>query len=181
MMTKLPPSEPATKASSASPGGASNVGFIVAAVVLLGDLVTKSIIADLVMDPPRTIPVAPFFNLVLHYNRGVSFGFLSSGPVADAGPWVLIALSAAIVAALVVWLARTSDWWEGGALGAIIGGALGNILDRIRHGGVTDFLDFYLGNWHWPAFNLADTFITCGVAVLLLRSFVDRRSETKSQ
>lgn len=154
-----------------------DIGFLVATVALLGDMVTKWFVAEVVMNPPRTIPVTAFFNLVLHYNRGVSFGFLSSGPVAEAGPWVLIVLSAAIVAGLFVWLARTSDRWEGGALGAIIGGAIGNILDRLSHGGVTDFLDFYVGSWHWPAFNLADTFISCGVAVLLLRSFLSSRED----
>lgn len=153
-----------------------DVGFLLATVALLGDQASK-LAVEVAMNPPRTIPVTPYFNLVLNFNysRGISFGFLSSGPVADAGTWALILLSTAIVAGLSVWLARTTDPKEAGAMGAIIGGAIGNILDRLSLDHVTDFLDFHVGGWHWPAFNLADTFISCGVAVLMLRSFVSSR------
>ena len=85
--------------------------------------------------------------------------------------WVLALLALAIVAALSVWLWRAQNRLVAAALGLLIGGALGNVLDRLRHGAVTDFLDFYLGAYHWPAFNLADVAVVSGVALLLLDGF----------
>lgn len=137
------------------------------------DQASKWLMAAIVMDPPRVIPVTPFFNLVLGFNPGVSFGLLG-----DLGPWGPVALSGltlAIVAFLVLWLWRTQDILEASALGLIIGGAVGNLIDRLRDGAVTDFLDFYVGQYHWPAFNLADTSISLGVAIILYRSFFQAR------
>lgn len=97
-----------------------------------------------------------------------------AGSIAEAGPWLLTAVTSTIVVVLIVWMVRTLDRWETIALGSIAGGAIGNIIDRVRQGAVTDFLDFYVGDWHWPAFNLADAFISCGVTLLLVRSFAVR-------
>jgi signal peptidase II len=82
-------------------------------------------------------------------------------------PWLLTALALAVVAGLVTWLWRQPDPLLAVGVGLVSGGALGNVIDRIRLGAVVDFLDFYLGGWHWPAFNMADSAIAIGVGVLL--------------
>jgi signal peptidase II len=110
--------------------------------------------------------VTGFFNLVLTLNRGMSFGLLNAGGGRNA---VLFSLAAAvIVAGLIYWLSRVSSALLAVAIGLIIGGAVGNVVDRIRHGAVVDFLDFHIRYWHWPAFNLADSAICLGVAMMLL-------------
>ena len=121
--------------------------------------------------PGEVLPVLPFFNLVLTFNEGAAFSFLS-----DAGGWqrwFFIGLTLAVSVGLVVWIKRLrpEDKWMAGALAMVLGGALGNLVDRIRFGRVTDFLDFHWHGWHWPAFNLADSAITIGVVVLILFSW----------
>lgn len=113
------------------------------------------------------VKVLPFLNLVRVLNDGVSFGML--GGVVPW--WGLIAFAAVIVAWLLIWLWKAPDRQTGAALGLIIGGALGNILDRLRYQAVPDFLDFHFGTYHWPSFNLADVAIFCGAALLLWDSF----------
>jgi signal peptidase II len=97
------------------------------------------------MNPPEALRITPFFNLVLGWNRGVSFGMLSGH---ELPPWTLALFSATIAAALIAWLLRTRDRLTVTGLALIIGGALGNALDRVNHGAVTDFLDFHLADWH---------------------------------
>jgi signal peptidase II len=123
--------------------------------------------------------VTSFFDLVLTCNRGVSFGLFNG----EAGlPTIAFALIAvAIVAVLAYWLARATSAWLAGAIGLIIGGAVGNVIDRLRLGGVVDFLDFHVGPWHWPAFNLADSAICIGVAAMLLESLWVRRAAPREQ
>ncbi len=140
-------------------------GLRLAALVFLVDQLSKWLMVEVVMAPARTIEVTPFFRLVMAWNRGVSFGLLDSE--SPYGPWLLSAASLAVVAGLVVWLRRTAGGPQTAAVGLIIGGALGNVLDRLRFGAVADFLDFHWGEYHWPAFNAADTAITLGVAVLI--------------
>lgn len=147
-------------------------GAALAATAFALDQVTKA--AALAAAPTligRGIEVLPFFNLVLLHNRGVSFGLLASDH--PASWWMLILLSAAIIAGLAVWLVRTQYRMQAAALGLVTGGALGNVADRLRHGAVTDFLDFHLWGYHWPAFNFADSAIVIG-AMLLLASDVLR-------
>lgn len=122
------------------------------------------------------VEVAPFLNLALGFNRGVTFGLLSSD--SDAGRWFLVALTAAVAAAVLTAAWRTRHRRIALALGAIAGGALGNIVDRIRQGAVTDFIDFHLEDWRWPTFNLADAAIVCGVAALLWTSMKRRKGTT---
>ncbi|MFT4956315.1 MAG: signal peptidase II [Brevundimonas sp.] len=110
------------------------------------------------------IEVAPFLNLDLSFNRGVTFGLLSAD--SDMGRWLLVALTGAVAATVLVAAWRTRRLPLALALGAVAGGAVGNIIDRVRQGAVTDFIDFYVGAWRWPTFNLADAAIVCGVAVL---------------
>lgn len=139
-----------------------------AAVVVLLDQVSKWFILTSVMAPPRTIEVTGFFNIVLAFNRGVSFGLLSGHH--EWKPYLLAGLALLVVALLLYWVRSQRDWGPMVAVGLIVGGAVGNIVDRFVHGAVVDFLDFHLAGWHWPAFNLADTAIVCGVALLLADS-----------
>ena len=138
------------------------------------DQATKWWILNHVMDPPRVIPVTGFFNLVLGFNTGVSFGLFGEAPA-----WLPMAFILPMVAGLLVWMTRTDSRLTAIALGLVVGGAFGNLLDRLRHGAVTDFLDFYVGAYHWPAFNFADVAIVSGVALLLIESVL-AREETKA-
>ncbi len=147
-------------------GSGRGLGFGLAVAVLALDQLSKWWIVAHVMDPPRVIPLTSFFNLVLGYNQGVSFGMFGSG--SDFGRWALVALALAISGALLVWLWRAEKPLLAAALGLIIGGALGNVIDRARVGAVVDFLDFHAFGYHWPAFNFADSANTVGPAVLIL-------------
>ena len=116
------------------------------------------------------VPVMPLLNMTLLHNTGAAFSFLAS-----AGGWqrwffTLIALAISI--ALVIWLWRlpARERLTGAALALVLGGALGNLIDRVLYGYVVDFIDVYYGSWHWPAFNIADSAITVGVALLLWTS-----------
>jgi signal peptidase II len=147
-------------------------GLLVAGLIFLLDQATKILMLEVVMVPPRLIEVSSFFNLVIVWNRGVSFGLLSN---MDWGPWPLVALSGGVVAGLFVWLARTKERWLGLALGLVIGGALGNAIDRIVFGAVFDFLDLHVAGYHWPAFNVADAAISLGVVAIVADSLFGRR------
>ena len=117
--------------------------------------------------------VTSFFNLALTYNRGISFGLFNGGAALNALFFSLAA--AAIIVVLVYWLSRVASPFLAVAIGLIIGGAVGNVIDRIRLGAVVDFLDFHVGYLHWPAFNLADSAICIGVAAMLLDGLLLRR------
>ncbi|MBP4041875.1 MULTISPECIES: signal peptidase II [Aeromonas] len=124
------------------------------------------------------VEITPFFNLVHVYNKGAAFSFL-----ADQGGWqrwFFAVLAFAICGLLIHWLRKQSvtQRWSGIAYSLIIGGALGNVFDRLVLGHVVDFLDFYWGRAHWPAFNLADSFIFIGAAMIVLDGF---RSEKKKE
>jgi signal peptidase II len=117
--------------------------------------------------------VTSFFNFALIYNRGISFGLFNGGAGLNA---LLFSLgAAAIVGMLAVWLSRVANPFLAVAIGLIIGGAVGNVIDRLRLGAVVDFLDFHVGSSHWPAFNLADSAICVGVAAMLLDGLLLRR------
>jgi signal peptidase II len=117
--------------------------------------------------------ITSFFNIVLIHNRGMSFGLFNYGGGLNALLFSLVA--AAIVTVLIYWLSRVDSSLLAVAIGLIIGGAIGNVIDRIRLGAVVDFLDFHVGSWHWPAFNVADSAICIGVAVMLLDGLLLRR------
>jgi len=143
-------------------------GSLTLAVIIVLDQATKWWILAVVMQPPQRIPVTGFFDLVLVMNRGVSFGMLGGAP-----GWVgsaLIVFAALLAVALGIWMWRAQNMLLGLSLGLVIGGAVGNVIDRVRFGAVVDFLDFYVGNYHWPAFNVADSAITVGVILLILDS-----------
>ncbi|HTI16779.1 MAG TPA: signal peptidase II [Trinickia sp.] len=138
----------------------------IALVVILFDQLTKIAVMR-VLEYATPYPLAPFFNLLLIFNRGAAFSFLAA-----AGGWQRWAFTAlGIVAALViVYLLKRhgNQRLFCTALSLIMGGALGNVIDRLVHRHVIDFLDFHVGGWHWPAFNLADSAITIGAALLVL-------------
>ncbi len=140
-------------------------GLTCGGIALALDQLTKAAAMANAVALTAGLPILPSFNLVLVRNDGASFGLLGGLP-----PWLLVTLALAICVWLLATMLRATDRIEAAGCGLIIGGALGNMIDRMRHGAVTDFLDFYAGAWHWPAFNLADTFIFCGVAALLLGS-----------
>ncbi len=119
----------------------------------------------------ESISVIPFFNITYVHNTGAAFSFLS-----DAGGWqrwLFAALAVVISAVLAVWLARLQkhETLLAVALALVLGGALGNLVDRLLYGYVIDFLDVYYRQWHWPAFNIADSAISLGVFLMLLESF----------
>ena len=145
---------------------AFGAGLSVAAAVTVLDQWTKWLMLEKIMQPPRVIPVTPFFNLVLGWNRGVSFGLFNNGsPLND---WLLPAVALVIIVVLLVWMGKSKGLLMAASLGLIIGGALGNVIDRFRHGAVTDFLDFYIRGYHWPSFNVADAAICIGVGIYIL-------------
>ena len=145
------------------------IGVLMALLVTALDQASKWWIVTSVMVPEREIVICPFFSLNMVWNRGITWGLFANAP--EAARWVLSAVSLAIVAVLVVWLYRTSRFWVAAALGAVVGGAVGNVIDRIHYGAVADFLDFHLAGWHWPAFNIADSAIVIGVILLFVDAF----------
>ena len=160
--------------------------FAVAAGVFALDRSTKRLIENhvSVWDSYEVIP--GFFNIVHTQNRGAAFGLLSEG----ASEWraaLLIGLSVAALFAIVVYLLHPSSrrpgssWLVHAALVLILGGALGNVFDRIVFGAVTDFLQFYIGRFEWPAFNVADSAITVGAGLILLDTWVLRRPPEQEQ
>jgi len=148
-------------------------GFVLAlalaAAVVIADQLTK-VAAEAWLDPYVRLTVLPLINLTLSYNSGAAFSFLHD----QSGwqRWFFSALALAVSAGVGAWLWRRErplDWQSAG-LALIMGGALGNLIDRLVHGYVIDFVDVYYGSYHWPAFNVADSAITVGAAILIVRS-----------
>ncbi len=152
-------------------------GLIVASAVIILDQATKWWVVTILMNPPRVVDVWPFFSVVMVWNRGITFGFLGDAPF--WGRWALVGLSLAIVAGLLLWLRRMEARWRAAAIGLIIGGALGNVIDRVNYGAVADFLDFYIGTYHWPAFNFADLAITLGVTIMFFDALFKPKETVK--
>ena len=142
-----------------------SIGICTAVAALAADQASKAFVLANAEALATGVAVFPGFNLIFHRNYGVTFGFFQNVPW-----WVLALVATAVVLFLVVSLIRATQAAEAVAYGMVIGGALGNIVDRLRFEGVTDFLDFYLGTVHWTAFNLADVFVVCGVGILLIFS-----------
>jgi signal peptidase II len=117
--------------------------------------------------------VTNFLNIVFTWNPGTAFSLFRA--LGDNAPWVMIVATATIIAFIFYYLVRRAKSYERMPLILIVGGALGNLIDRIRFGAVVDFLDFHIGGLHWPAFNIADTFITIGVLMYILNWWLARR------
>jgi signal peptidase II len=151
--------------------------LIAVITVIVADQASKFIVLQTSSSWLPGVQVTGFFNLVLAYNRGVSFSLLHMSDA--AGPWILIGLAGVIAGFVVWWLRRVTGFWPALGGGLILGGALGNVIDRVYLGAVVDFLDFYVGNYHWPAFNLADVAITLGVASILAEGLLGGRQRGK--
>ncbi len=155
------------------------MALALAFLVFLADQASKFWILEMVgLQRGDVRVVTDFFNLVLTYNRGVSFGLLYHHH--DLMPLALSALALIIVTALLVWLWRQENRLVAVAIGLVVGGAIGNVVDRLRYGGVVDFLDFHAMGYHWPAFNVADSSIVLGVGLLLLDALITGRSSQKA-
>ncbi len=144
----------------------------VSALIIVLDQATK-LIANASLAPYAPVPVLPSFNFTLMFNTGAAFSFL-----AGAGGWqrwFFVGLAAVISIALCIWLYRLEPGQRrlGFGLSLILGGAVGNLIDRVLYGHVIDFLDLYYKQWHWPAFNIADSAITVGAALMILDSLFD--------
>jgi lipoprotein signal peptidase len=147
--------------------GRVRLGLIAAAAVLAADQASKAwILYGLDLPSLGRVDLLPVLSLTMVWNQGVTFGLLrGAGP---AGPIVLTAVALAVVAALALWLRRAETRLTAAAIGAIAGGAVGNVADRLRFGAVVDFIHAHVGGWSWYVFNVADAAIVCGVAALLL-------------
>jgi len=149
---------------------------LVIAVILLVDQASKLAVLRAYTPASWPIEVTPFFNLVLVWNRGVSFGLLGDGDGAFQR-WALVGVAVAVALVLAVWLARgVADAWQRWSFRLIIAGALGNALDRVFHGAVVDFLDFHYAGWHWPAFNVADSAVVVGAVLLVADGLRPKRT-----
>jgi signal peptidase II len=150
------------------------LGLGLATLVVVLDQLTKVWVVEAVQQRGgRFFEIADFFAVVLVWNRGVSFGMFNNDAALNGVVFSLVA--AAIVVALLVWLWRAADALIVLATGLVIGGAVGNVADRLRLGAVVDFLDFHLGAWHWPAFNVADAAICVGVGLMVIDGLLTRR------
>lgn len=164
-----------TERSKTQPAPSEDVGIQLrwlwlALLVIALDLGTKALASSLLTyaDP---VPVFPLFNLTLLHNTGAAFSFLADA--AGWQRWFFVILALGVSVGLVLWLKslKRDETWIAVAIALILGGALGNVYDRVVHGYVVDFLHFYWQDYHFPAFNLADTAITIGAAMMILDMF----------
>lgn len=150
---------------------ASILGFSAALITLVLDQATK-LYTLFVYDLPVKEPVAfaPFVNLIVVWNRGISYGLFQQN--SELGRWGLIVISILAAIGLCLWIRRTTAKLLAASLGLIAGGAIGNVIDRLAYGAVFDFIQIHVGSWSWYVFNVADAAIVAGVVGLLYDSFV---------
>ena len=132
---------------------------------------------DVVSVPWLMFHVTDFFNLVFTWNPGTSFSLFRA--LGESAPIILVVFTGIVIGLISRYLFTRAKSYERIPLALIVGGALGNLLDRIRFGAVIDFLDFHIGGWHWPAFNVADICIVVGVGLYLLNMYMARRACVK--
>ena len=155
-------------------------GFSVALIVFALDQLAKWVVAGpLHLREVMQITILPIFNLTWTENNGISLGLFNA--TTEVGRWMLVAVTSAIAIGVAVWIGREKHRWDQAALGLILGGALGNILDLVRHGYVVDFADLHFGAFRpFLVFNVGDAAISIGVVILLVRAFLMReRDEPK--
>lgn len=179
-------------ASLRRPGSCFVWGFILALAVFCADQYSKWFVIETVLktqeiipgfkgwfltfhqgayvsaDPGtyKTVPLMSSLNLVMVWNKGISFGLFQSG--SKMASLALIGIALSLSMGMLIWLALSRSVWVSFALALVVGGAVGNMIDRIRFGAVADFIDFYVNDWHWPAFNVADSAIVLGAFILIL-------------
>ncbi|MDX1710923.1 MAG: signal peptidase II [Rhodovibrionaceae bacterium] len=154
-------------------------GLKLAAACFLLDQATKWLILENFSTADR-LEVTGFFNLVLVWNRGVSFGLFNNAAASQWQPLVLAALAVVVAVAMGIWLRRVHHRMTALAIGLVIGGALGNAVDRVTLGAVVDFLDFHAFGYHWPAFNVADCGIVVGAVLIAADGLLMNRSGGKT-
>lgn len=156
------------------------LGIGIALAVFVTDQIVKALVTGWLDLPAKlSIEVLPIFRLAWVKNYGISMGFLTAG--SDGERWLLVLVTAAIAIAVLFWLWRETNALDGAALGLVLGGAMGNITDRVRLGYVADFLDLHFGDMHpFLVFNVADAAITIGVLLLVLRAFFAREPREKA-
>lgn len=154
------------------------LGLAAAAAVIIFDQITKYWVLGF-LGVSAYIPFGDCFNIVRAWNTGVSFSMLND--YGNAGAWLLSGLAVVIVIMLFFWLRKENSRVIQIALGMIMGGAVGNVIDRIRFGAVFDFLDVHIGDHHWPAFNAADSFICIGAAVIIAEAVVAKIRKEKEK
>ena len=154
-------------------------GFGIALVVFALDQLTKWLVSGpMHLKAVGQVYLLPFFNLTWTENNGISLGLFNA--TTELGRWMLVAVTSAIAIGVAIWIGREKARWDQAALGMILGGALGNILDRVRFGYVVDFADLHFGTFRpFLVFNVADAAISIGVVILLLRAFLIRDERPK--
>lgn len=153
------------------------LGLSVALMIVILDQGTKYYIMNSVLNEYGMISYTSFFNLIRAWNTGVSFSMFNNW-----GNWGVIGLSVialSIVGFLIYWLYTEKVTLIQVSLGFIIGGAIGNVIDRIRLGAVFDFLDFHIGSHHWPAFNVADSFICIGATLIVVHGVLNLKTKNE--
>lgn len=151
------------------------MGLLMAGLVIILDQASKFIVRDWLEGGAQAI--LPFLNFVTAWNPGVAFSFLADG--GNAGKWFLTVTALIVSLVLLRWLFRAENILAAVGIGLVIGGALGNVIDRLIYGAVFDFIDVFWGNYHWPAFNIADSSITIGVTFLLIDGLFPKAKSAK--
>jgi signal peptidase II len=152
------------------------LGLLLPVAVIALDQISKLLVLHS-LEPYEVIQWTSFLNSVLVFNTGVSFGLFAGDAVFLR--WLLVSFAAAVSLGLFLWLRREKRPIVSFAVSLILGGALSNALDRVVRYAVVDFIDLHIGNWHWPAFNLADTAITVGVGLYIFASLRDHYGSSK--
>ena len=155
------------------------IGLLVALLVIVLDQISKIAVYSYLVEVGKAVEVTSFFNLVSAWNTGVSFSMFNNLGV--NGVYILSAFSLTVVGFLLYWLKKECSFYMRMSLGFVIGGALGNVIDRIRLGAVYDFLDVHIGGHHWPAFNVADSFICIGAVLIVLDGIFLNKCNEKAE
>lgn len=154
------------------------IGLLIATLIIIADQLSKYWVYHYILDDVNFITYTSYFNVVKAWNTGVSFSMFNDGGM--VGRILLVIIALLIVGLLLYWLKKENDKYLITAYSMIIGGALGNVIDRVRFGAVFDFLDFHINNNHWPAFNIADSFICIGAIIIIFHSlFIEKESASK--
>ena len=150
--------------------------FTILLLVLVTDQLSKNYVLSIINDKQDIIHLAPFLNITLVWNKGVTFGMFSDVPY---GKMIITLFNIILTMVLFIWMIRSSEKIEKYAIAMIIGGALGNIIDRVRFGAVVDFIDLYIYSYHWYVFNIADGAICLGVMILLYLNITSNNKKLK--
>jgi signal peptidase II len=153
--------------------------MVLVVATLVADQLSKQLLLGYLMKiESKMVPVIDgFFRLVVVWNQGVSFGLLGGDRPLPA--WLLSGVAIAVCVGLFIWLRRTDRPLTGWGIGLVMGGAIGNVIDRALWGAVFDFADFHVNQWHWPAFNVADSAIVIGVGLMLIDSMIGERQRAR--